>query len=407
MQAEGKWKKNTVLFLSSQILSLFGSALVQYAIMWHITLETQSGVMMTIAILCGFLPTLVLSPFAGVWADRYNRKALIILSDSLIAAATLGLAILFAAGRGAIGLMFAALVVRSFGAGIQGPAVGAFLPGIVPQDKLTKVNGLNGSIQSLVMLVSPMLSGALLSIAPIERIFFIDVVTAAAAIFILLAFLRVPPHAKALEKSKTSYFADMREGIRYIWNHGFIRVLFVYCAVYFFLVAPLAFLTPLQVTRTFGDDVWRLTAIEVTFSAGMTAGGFIIASWGGFRNRIHTMGLSYLVISVCAIAAGIVPSFGIYLALMVLAGIAMPVFNTPFTVLLQQKVEPDFMGRVFGVLTMISSSVMPLAMLFFGPVADRVRIEWLLIATGILMLVQSMMMIRNEKLLEAGKAADR
>jgi len=75
-QVSGAWKKNIVLFLSSQTISLFGSSLVQYAMMWYITLTTQSGVMMTIFILCGFVPAFLLSPAAGVWADRYNRKML-------------------------------------------------------------------------------------------------------------------------------------------------------------------------------------------------------------------------------------------------------------------------------------------------------------------------------------------
>jgi DHA3 family macrolide efflux protein-like MFS transporter len=88
-QEKDNWKKNITLFLGSQTISLFGSSLVQYAIMWYITLNTQSGVMMTISIVCGFVPTFILSPIAGVWADRYNRKILIILSDSLIAISTL------------------------------------------------------------------------------------------------------------------------------------------------------------------------------------------------------------------------------------------------------------------------------------------------------------------------------
>ena len=83
------WKRNIILFLSSQTISLFGSSLVQYAIMWHITLTTESGMMMTLFIICGFIPTFILSPVAGVWADRYNRKILIILADGLIATVNL------------------------------------------------------------------------------------------------------------------------------------------------------------------------------------------------------------------------------------------------------------------------------------------------------------------------------
>jgi DHA3 family macrolide efflux protein-like MFS transporter len=404
LDINNNWKKNTTLFLTSQAISFFGSMLVQYAITWYITLETQSGVMMTIAIICGFLPTFFLSPFAGVWADRYNRKILIILSDSLIALTTLILAILFFLGYDSIWLLFVASAIRSIGAGIQMPAVGAFLPGIVPKDQLTRVNGINSSIQSLVMLVSPMLSGALLTLTTIEIVFFIDVVTAAIAVVILLLFLHVPAHAKALEKQKIGYFADMREGLNYINNHGFVKTLFIFCAIYFVLVAPLSFLTPLQVTRSFGSDVWRLTAIEIAFSIGMTLGGIIIASWGGFKNKLHTMVLSFFAVAVCTLGLGIIPVFGIYLFLMGLVGIAMPIFNTPFMVLIQQKVEPDFLGRVFGVLTTISSSVMPLAMLVYGPVADVVKIEWLLIVTGSLMLVQSFMMLRSKVLIEAGKS---
>lgn len=397
------WQKNIVLFLASQNISLFGSMMVQYAITWHITLETKSGIMMTISIICGFLPTFFISPFAGVWADRYNRKTLIIASDSMIAISTLLLAILFIMGYDSVWLLFAVSVIRSLGAGVQTPAVGALIPSVVPEDKLTRINGINNSIQSLVTLVSPMLSGALLTIATIEIIFFIDVITAAAAVLILLLFLHVPAHAKALEKHKISYFGDMRQGVGYIRRHGFVKTIFVFCAIYFILVAPLAFLTPLQVTRSFDGDVWHLTAIEVAFSIGMMTGGLIMASWGGFKNKLHTMVLSNISIAVCTFALGIIPVFWIYIILMGVVGIALPVFNTPFMVLLQQKVEQDFLGRVFGVLNMISSSTMPMAMLAFGPAADFIKIERLLIVTGLLMIIQSLAMLCNKVLLEAGK----
>lgn len=398
------WKKNIILFLVSQTISLFGSSLVQYAIMWFITLKTQSGIMMTIAIICGFLPTFFLSPFAGVWADRYNRKILIILADSLIAIATLILAILFLMGYDAMWLLFVTSAIRALGAGIQTPAIGAFLPQLVPEDQLTRVNAINGSIQSLVMLVSPMLSGALLTIATIETIFFIDVVTAAIAVCILLFFLHAPIHEKALQDQTISYFSDMKKGFNYIKNHDYVKNFFIFCAFFFFLIAPVAFLTPLQVTRTFGQDVWRLTAIEITFSIGMMSGGIIMASWGGFKNKIHSMALSVFVTGMGTLALGLVPSFWIYIFFMALIGVVIPIFNTPSTVLLQEKVEPDFLGRVFGVLGMISSSMMPLGMLIFGPMADLIQIEWLLIGTGIALFIQGFFLIGNKALLEAGKS---
>ncbi len=371
--------------------------------MWYITLKTQSGIMMTIAIICGFLPTFFLSPFAGVWADRYNRKILIVLSDSLIALSTLVAAILFMMGYNALWFLFVISAVRALGSAIQTPAIGAILPQLVPEDMLTKVNGINGSIQAMVMLVSPMLSGLLLTMATIEAIFFIDVVTAAIAVSILLLFLKVPSHAKALSKEKINYYSDMRDGINYIKNHAYIKRFFLFCTFFFLLAAPVAFLTPLQVTRTFGIDVWRLTAIEITFSLGMMAGGIIMASWGGFQNKVHTMVLSSLLIGSCTFALGIIPNFWVYLFFMGLIGLAMPMFNTPSMVLLQQKVEPDFLGRVFGIMGMISSIMMPLGMLVFGPISDIIKIEWLLIGTGILLFSQSFFMLGSKVLIEAGK----
>jgi len=402
MKRENTWKHDTILFLVSQNISLFGSMLVQYAIMWHITLVTQSGVMMTVSILCGFIPTLIISPFAGVWADRFDRKRLIVFADALIALVTLGMAILFYLGQDAIWQLFAVLLIRSFGTGIQTPAVSALLPQIVPQEKLTRVNGLNGSVQSLVTVVTPMLSGALLTLSPIESIFSIDVVTAAIAIVILSFFLKIPIHEKAKEHQEFSYFSDMRNGIRYINNHGFIKVLFAFCAAFFVFVTPLAFLTPLQVTRSFGSDVWRLTAIEVAFSGGMMLGGLLIASWGGFANKLHTMAFSTIITGLATLALGIIPIFWIYLAFMAVIGISMPLFNTPFTVLLQQKVEEGYLGRVFGVFTMISSSVMPLSMLLFGPLSDAIEIEWLLLVTSVFMTILGWAMLGNKKLVAAG-----
>lgn len=399
------WLRNIILFLSSQTISLFGSSLVQYAIMWHITLETESGLMMTLYIICGFIPTFLLSPVAGVWADRYNRKLLIVLSDGLIATSTLVLAILFLMGYDSIWLLFVMAAVRALGTGIQTPAVGAILPQIVPKEKLTKVNGANGSIQAVIMFVSPMVSAALLGMASIEIIFFIDVITAAIAIITLLAFLNISVHEKAAGKQTTSYFSDFKQGLQYVNSHGFLKKFFLFFSIFFVLMAPAAFLTPLQVTRSFGEDIWRLTAIEIAFSIGMMAGGAIIASWGGFKNKIATMTFSSLIMGFCTFALGIVPVFWFYLVFMALFGIAMPIFNTPTMVLLQEKIEENYLGRVFGVMGMISTSMMPIGMLIFGPLADIIAIEWLLIGTGVLTILLSVMLGRDQVLIEAGKPA--
>ena len=396
------WQKKTAIFLGSQAISLFGSSLVQYAILWYITLETKSGTMMMISIVFGFVPTFFLAPFAGVWADRYNRKLLIALSDSMIALSTLLLAILFWLGHNYIWLLFLMSAVRAIGGGIQTPAVGAFLPQIVPKDKLFRINGINSSIQAVINLLSPMLAGAVLSIASIEAIFLIDVFTATIAVLSLIFLLKVPPHAKAMQKQTLSYFADLKAGLSYIKNHGYLKNFFIFCAFFFFLIAPGAFLTPLQVAKSYGDEVWRLTAIEVAFSIGMMLGGVLISLWKGFKNKIHTMAFATFIMGFSTFLLGLTPLFWIYLGIMFIYGIVIPIYHTPTTVLLQHQVEEEFHGRVFGVLSMIASSTVPMSMLLFGPLADLVKVEWILLISGFLLLVLSFFFVRNKSLLYHG-----
>ena len=402
MENKATWKTQTALFLTSQALSLFGSSLVQYALLWHVTLSTKSGWIMTLYILCGFVPAFLMSPFAGVWADRLDRKKLIMLSDGMIALATLALAVVFWLGEDALWLILVTAAVRSVGQAVQGPAVGALLPQFVPTEQLTRVNGLSGSLQSGLMLLSPMLAGVLMSLWPLEAVFLLDVVTAVLAIGILGLFLKVPPHAKAAAPQTVSYFTDMKLGFRYIRDHRFLVSFFVFIGALLFLIAPAAFLTPLQVARTFGGEIWRLTGVEIAFSAGMLLGGVTIALWSGLKNRIHTMILATMVMAVCTILLGVMPNFWIYLVPMVVFGVALPFYNTPAAVMLQEHVEPEYLGRVFSVFTMISTSMMPLGMLVFGPLAEVISIETQLIGTGLAMVVLLVWALFNQRLTSAG-----
>jgi len=397
------WKSALALFLGGQTLSLFGSMLVQYAISWHITMTTQSGSLMTISIVCGILPTFFVSPLGGVLADRFDRRKIMVLADASIALVTLALAISFSFGYRGLWLLFLAQALRAVGAGFQTPAVSAFLPQIVPKEGLMKANAAFASAQSLIMLAAPAAAGALMTFVSVQALFYVDVVTAAIAIAIVLGFLKVPPHERALGKIEVGYWKDLRDGFAYIAGHAYVKRFFAFCAAFFFLVAPVAFLTPLQVTRSFGNEVWRLTAIEIVFSAGMTLGGVLIGAWGGLSNRVRTMALSSLVMGATTFALGLLPWFYPYLAAMAFCGVSMPFFNTPATVVLQEKVEPEYLGRVFGVMGMISSVMMPAGMLVFGPLADKVKIEGMLVVTGIGIAALGLFLVGNRVLLAAGE----
>ncbi|MEK8228424.1 MFS transporter [Oerskovia sp. M15] len=382
-----RWRRDATVFLGGQTVSLFGSMLVQYAIMWHLTLETKSGGVLALAAVFGFLPQAVVSIFGGVWADRLNRKILIIAADASIAVTTLALALLMLAGSDDLWLIYAALTIRSIGAGIQMPAVSSLLPQLVPTSKLMRVNGINGSIQSGMMLLAPAVAGAVYAGSSIVSIFFIDLVTAVIGIGMLatIKVSRVVRHDVA-DGAAVGYFDDLVEGFRYLVSHTFVRwVLALYAVVFLLIVAP-SYLTPLMVVRTFGDggpdDVWKLTANELAFSVGMILGGVLLATWGGFKNRVAMIVGSTFVFGVLSVAMGLSTNMWVFFSFMFLLGLAVPAFSTTSMTVLQETVEPERQGRVFGFVGIVMALAMPLGMVIFGPLADRFSVESLLVVSG-------------------------
>ena len=395
-----RWKRRVTVFLVGQTITTFGSFLVQYAIMWHLTLTTKSGLVLALAAVFGFLPQAIVSIFAGVWADRVNRKMMIIVSDSVIALATLILAVFMLSGVEDLWLIFLIMAVRSIGAGVQMPAISALVPQIVPTDKLLTVNGINSSISSSLQLLAPVAAAAVYSTISLSAILFIDVVTAVIGLS-LLATVAVPTLARVGNEDKPSYFADLKEGMAYIFSNQLVRwVMAIFAIVFLLIVAP-SNLSPLMIARTFGGEVWMLTVLELSFGFGMLIGGALIAVFAKKIDRIGMIIGSSILFGVLATAMGFTTNLILFFALFFVVGIAVPAFSTSAMTLLQETVEPERQGRVFGFLGIVMAVAMPLGMSILGPLADVVSVEILLIVTGIATVVIAVVAV----LLPAGRRA--
>jgi DHA3 family macrolide efflux protein-like MFS transporter len=396
------WKKRITVLLVGQTISTFGSFLVQYAIMWHLTLTTKSGLVLALAAVFGFLPQAIVSIFAGVWADRVNRKVMILVSDSVIALATLILAIFMLSGVEDLWLIFLVMAVRSIGAGVQMPAISALVPQIVPTDKLLTVNGINSSISSSVQLLAPVAAAAVYSTMSLSAILFIDVVTAVIGLS-LLATIAVPTLARAASDEKPSYFADLKEGITYIFGNQLVRwVMAIFALVFLLIVAP-SNLSPLMIARTFGGEVWMLTVLELSFGVGMLIGGALVAIFAKKIDRIGLIIGSSILFGVLAVGMGFTTNLIVFFALFFVVGIAVPAFSTSAMTLLQETVEPERQGRVFGFVGIVMAVAMPLGMAVLGPLADVVSVESLLVVTGLATVVIAVVAV----LLPAGRRAIR
>jgi DHA3 family macrolide efflux protein-like MFS transporter len=368
--------------------------------MWHLTLTTKSGLVLALAVVFGFLPQAVVSIFAGVWADRVNRKMMIIVSDSVIALSTLILAMYMLSGVEDLWLIFLVMAVRSIGAGVQMPAISALVPQIVPTDKLLTVNGINSSISSSLQLLAPVAAAGVYASMSLAAILFIDVITAVIGLS-LLATVAVPTLARAASSDKPSYFSDLKEGLNYIFSNQLVRwVMAIFAIVFLLIVAP-SNLSPLMLVRTFGSDVWMLTVLELSFGIGMLIGGALVAIFAKKIDRIGMIIGSSIVFGVLATGMGFTTNLIVFFALFFVVGIAVPAFSTSAMTLLQETVEPERQGRVFGFVGIVMAVAMPLGMAILGPLADVVSVEILLIVTG----VATVMIAVVAVLLPAGKRA--
>ncbi|MGD8193354.1 MFS transporter [Herbiconiux sp. P18] len=375
------WKRNAGLFLGGQTVSLFGSMIVQYAVMWYVTFETRSGLAVALYAVAAFLPQGVVSIFGGVIADRVNRKVLVMIADSSIAAVTLGLALLMLNGVTDLWIILLAVAARSLGAGVQTPAVQAMIPQLAPADQLMRVNGIFQTIQSAMALLAPAAAGAVFGVFGIVPVFFIDVVTAAIGVGVL-AFVTVPTLASIAAKN-TTFRYDLVEGLQYIWRHRVVRWLLVVFAIIFLLTVAPSFITPLMVARTFGTEVWMVTVLELAFSIGMVIGGVLVSTVLARFSRMGLILFSTFGFAVFTTALGLSPNLWVFYGFMFGFGLLVPLFSAPFMTLVQETVDPDKHGRVFSYVGIVMALATPIGMTVFGPLADVISVQLLLVVAGI------------------------
>lgn len=388
-------------FITAQTISLLGSSIVQYAIVWHITLSTSSGMMLTISTICGFAPQILISLFGGAMLDRYDRKKIIMLADAMIALSTLILAGIFLLGHKSVYLLFAVLAIRSAGTGIQAPAVQSVIPQITQKDKLMRVNGIYSTVTSITMFLSPAISGAILSMLTLEATLLIDVATAAIGIALTSAVAIPTVHMRSgVGKDgslKPSVLAEIKAGFAYLKGNDFVKTLLVFQIVILFLISPSAFLTPLMVSREFGAEVWRLTASEMTYSIGTIVGGFLIASWGGFKNKMTTTVTAGFLYGICMIGLAAAQMFLLYLMVNTIIGVTSPCYSSPITVSIQERVDASMHGRVFSFMQLAGSCALPLGMAVFGPLSDYIPVQYLLILCGSLVITATLFMLLKQR----------
>jgi DHA3 family macrolide efflux protein-like MFS transporter len=386
------WQVPFFTIWTGQAFSLVGSRLVQFALVWRLTETTGSATVLATATLMAILPGVILGPFAGTLVDRWNRRRVMILADGFVALVTAWLAYLFWTGSMSVWHVYVAMLARSLGGAFHWPAMQASTSLMVPKVHLSRVAGLNQTMQGALNVVAPPLGAILLSLLPLHGIMGIDLGTAAVAIVSLLLVAIPQPEGTAATGAgqKVSVWEDFRAGLRYVWGWPGLMAVLVLAMIINFVVNPAFSLMPLLVTEHFGAGALQLGWLQSGWGIGMLLGGLILSVWGGFRRRVYTSLVGLVLEGAAILVIGLTPGNGLLVALgaIFVAGFMNPLINGPLMAILQATVEPDMQGRVFTLVSSLSSAMMPLSLAVAGPVADLIGVrQWYAIGGAIFALL--------------------
>ncbi len=372
MSSERPIRPFMVIF-GGQAFSLFGSRLVQFALVWWITETTGLASTLAFASIVAMLPQVLLGPFAGALVDRWDRKTVMMVSDSFIALVVVVLAFLY--GTGAIRLwhIFLAMFTRSLGGAFQWPAMQATTTMMVDRESLSRVAGMTQSLQGLAAIVAPPLGAFLMQVIPIQTILLIDVATAVLAVGPLF-FIKVPQPSRepAEALGLKTVLTDMREGAMFVWRWKGLRIIMGMSMLINFLMNPAFSLLPLVVTNHFNGGAVELGWLQSANGVGMIAGGLLLGAWGGFSKRVVTAMTSLVIGGVFIVIFSFMPPelFLVAVGCVFVFAVFNAMANGTFFSSLQAAIPPEMQGRVFTILMSLSGGMTPIGLAFAGPVSD-------------------------------------
>ncbi|MGB9889676.1 MAG: MFS transporter [Anaerolineae bacterium] len=376
------WAARFFTLWTGQAFSLFGSMLVQFALVWWLTKTTGSATVLALATMVALLPQVFLGPFVGALVDRWNRRLVMMVTDSLIALTTVVLAALAALGAMRVGHVFLVMFLRSVGGVFHWAAMQASTSLMVPERHLARVAGLNQTLNGALQIVAPPVGALLWGVLPLYGILAIDVGTALLAV-LPLGFISIPqPAVHRQAGGPSSLIRDVMEGMCSIWQWPGVRALLLMATAINFTINPGFALMPILITRHFGRGALELGWMESAWGIGVVVGGLVLSGWGGFRRRILTTLMGLVGMGVGVLVLGLVPPEGFVLALvgMFFAGVMNPITNGPVFAIIQARVRPEFQGRVFTAIGSIAGAMMPLGTAIAGPVADHLGVQvWFLV----------------------------
>lgn len=393
------WKYKILSIWTGQFISLLTSSILQMAIIWYITLKTQSAIMLTLSTLSAFLPQALLGSFVGPFIDRHTKKNIIIYADMLIALASLALGLFALSGNLPMPLIFIVLAIRSLGNSFHEPAAQSLTPLLVPKEKLTIYAGYAQAFDSLCFLLSPSLAILLYNSFDISFIIFLDIIGACLAILIIL-FIKLPTEHLSIPTRQTNILKETKHTFIFLKTQEGILPLILLGTLYSALYSPVGSLYPHMTIVYFNASTTQSGFVEFLFSSGSLLGALILGKIATKLPKLKGIACSIFIYGLGIFIAGLLlPNMYIIFAILsFFIGTTTPFYHGIHRAILQTTIPHEYHGRTFAISQSSKRLGMPIGLLFGGIFADYIGIQYLFISAGLATIILAIIVLKTPSL---------
>ena len=377
------WKRVFAIIWTGQFLSILTSSIVNFAIVLWLSLETGSAEVLAFATMAALLPQSVLGLFTGIFIDRWKRKRVMIMADSFIAFCTLILAVLFYFDLAKISHIYVLLALRSVGSAFHMPAMQASVPLLAPKSELMRIAGINQVIQSVCNIAGPALAGLFITMMKMTNILLLDVAGAAfACLSLCFVFISDPSHEE--RNSELHLWREAKEAIMEVRNQYGLSWLFLLSILATFVIMPVSVLFPLMTLNHFAGNAFQVSLVEVSWGGGALLAGALLGLKKYRWNEILLINGMYIALGLTFLFSGLLPVSGFiwFAVLTALGGVCGSLYFATFTTVIQSRIDPGVMGRVFSFYMSFSMLPSMIGLLSTGFLADSIGLGNTFIISG-------------------------
>lgn len=377
------WKRVFAIICTGQFLSILTSSIVNFAIVLWLSLETGSAEVLAFATMAALLPQSVLGLFTGIFIDRWKRKRVMIMADSFIAFCTLILAVLFYFDLAKISHIYVLLALRSVGSAFHMPAMQASVPLLAPKSELMRIAGINQVIQSVCNIAGPALAGLFITMMKMTNILLLDVAGAAFAC-LSLCFVFIPDPSHEERNSELHLWREAKEAIMEVRNQYGLSWLFLLSILATFVIMPVSVLFPLMTLNHFAGNAFQVSLVEVSWGGGALLAGALLGLKKYRWNEILLINGMYIALGLTFLFSGLLPVSGFiwFAVLTALGGVCGSLYFATFTTVIQSRIDPGVMGRVFSFYMSFSMLPSMIGLLSTGFLADSIGLGNTFIISG-------------------------